>query len=194
MTAAGDPPRCRRRWRGTDPASPDCGLSFDIRAVLLDSSKDAPGRTWGRGCCLWREGKLIEFVELSRLWDRVPTNICRTFVQCWNNVEDVGPTLYKCSTKVLCLLGADPRDFDPMLVQCYAGVVEGGLTLNLHWVNEWCVRTCRKLGPFAPPDDRTLISVHIHSRQLEHKYVLHASKLKLRRLSTNILQYKGKQQ
>ena len=23
-------------------------------------------------------------------------NICITFVQCWANVEDVGPTLYKC--------------------------------------------------------------------------------------------------
>ena len=28
-----------------------------------------------------------------------------TFVQCWTNVENVGPTLYKCYTNVLCLLG-----------------------------------------------------------------------------------------
>ena len=27
------------------------------------------------------------------------------FVQCWTNVEGVGPTLYKCYTNVLCLLG-----------------------------------------------------------------------------------------
>ena len=26
-------------------------------------------------------------------------NICITFVQCWANVEDVGPALYKCYTK-----------------------------------------------------------------------------------------------
>ena len=33
-------------------------------------------------------------------------NICITYhVQCWANVEDVGPTLYKCYTKVLCSLG-----------------------------------------------------------------------------------------
>ena len=32
-------------------------------------------------------------------------NVCITFVQCWTNVEDVGPTLYKCYTNVLCLLG-----------------------------------------------------------------------------------------
>ena len=31
--------------------------------------------------------------------------ICITFVQCWTNVEDVGPTLYKCYTNVLCMLG-----------------------------------------------------------------------------------------
>ena len=32
-------------------------------------------------------------------------NICITFAQCWTNVEDVGPTLYKYYTNVLCLLG-----------------------------------------------------------------------------------------
>ena len=32
-------------------------------------------------------------------------NICITFIQRWPNVFDVGPTLYKCYTNVLCLLG-----------------------------------------------------------------------------------------
>ena len=32
-------------------------------------------------------------------------NICITFVQRRPNVFDVGPTLYKCYTKVLCLPG-----------------------------------------------------------------------------------------
>ena len=32
-------------------------------------------------------------------------NICITFVQCQTNVEDVGLTLYKCYTNVLCLPG-----------------------------------------------------------------------------------------
>ena len=43
----------------------------------------------------------------------VPTrstqHICVTFVQCWTNVEDVGPTLYKCHTNVLCLLGSSEQ-------------------------------------------------------------------------------------
>ena len=34
-----------------------------------------------------------------------PANICITFIQCWANVQDVGPTLYKYYTNVLCLLG-----------------------------------------------------------------------------------------
>ena len=37
---------------------------------------------------------------------RQTQNICITFMQCWTNVEDVGPTLYKCYTNVLCLLGS----------------------------------------------------------------------------------------
>ena len=31
-------------------------------------------------------------------------NMCITFVQGWTNVEDVGPTLYKCYSIFLCLL------------------------------------------------------------------------------------------
>ena len=34
-------------------------------------------------------------------------NICITFVQCRPNVSDVGPTLYKCDTNVLCFLGCN---------------------------------------------------------------------------------------
>ena len=33
---------------------------------------------------------------------------CLTFVQYWTNVVDVGPTLYKCYTNVLCLLDRQP--------------------------------------------------------------------------------------
>ena len=41
--------------------------------------------------------------------------------QCWTNVEDGGPTLYKCNKNVLCLLGKyrfgmRTQDIDPMLV------------------------------------------------------------------------------
>ena len=35
-------------------------------------------------------------------------NICITFIQCWTNVEDVGPMLYKCYTNILCQLGDCP--------------------------------------------------------------------------------------
>ena len=61
------------------------------------------------------------------------------FVQCWTNVEDVGPTLNKCYTNVLCLLGR--RTFSQtlyicaMLVQCWASVADVGLTLKQRWVS-----------------------------------------------------------
>ena len=45
-------------------------------------------------------------------------NICIAFVRCWPNVFDVGPTLYKCHTNVLCLPGPFSRrrvDFQGLL-------------------------------------------------------------------------------
>ena len=45
----------------------------------------------------------LVFAELRSA--QLTQNICITFVQCWSNVEDVGPTLYKCYTIFLCLLG-----------------------------------------------------------------------------------------
>ena len=44
---------------------------------------------------------------LGRIWEafQQTQNICMTFLQCWVNVKDVEPTLYKCYTNVWCLLG-----------------------------------------------------------------------------------------
>ena len=38
-------------------------------------------------------------------------NICITLVQCWTNVEDVGPTLYKCYTNIFGFAGKRPVAF-----------------------------------------------------------------------------------
>ena len=61
------------------------------------------------------------------------------FIQCWTNVEDVGPTLYNCYTKVLCLPGkrtfSQTLYISAMLVQCWASVADVGLTLKQHWVS-----------------------------------------------------------
>ena len=58
--------------------------------------------------------------------------ICITFVQCWTNVEDVGPTLYKCYADVLCLLRC--YLFSLMII-CESG--DNSLNLVWHLVN-WC--------------------------------------------------------
>ena len=59
------------------------------------------GQMWG-GC---RPGALW---TLPPRWVHIQQtqNICVTFIQCWYNVEEIGSTLYKCYTNVLCLLGS----------------------------------------------------------------------------------------
>ena len=65
------------------------------------------------------------------------------FMQCWTSVEDVGPTLHKCHTNVLRLLGR--RTFSQtlyiylMLVQFWASVADVGLTLKQHWILDQCL-------------------------------------------------------
>ena len=76
----------------------------------------------------------------SLYWHSVNTKHLYDFMQCWINVENVGPTLYKCYTNVLCLLGCR-RTFSQtlyiysMLVQCWASVADVGLALKQHWIN-----------------------------------------------------------
>ena len=48
---------------------------------------------------------MVNSNESKKLGIRSKTKtFCITFIQCWTNVEDVGPTLYKCYKNVLCLL------------------------------------------------------------------------------------------
>ena len=65
------------------------------------------------GCILPCEADTAFWLCRSHFMDRIlpsKQNICITFVQCWTNVEDVGPTLYKFYTNVLCLLGTSSPD------------------------------------------------------------------------------------
>ena len=52
--------------------------------------------------CMILKNNLMQFVTIS--FSQQTQNICITFIQCWTNVEDVGPALYKCYTNVLCFL------------------------------------------------------------------------------------------
>ena len=47
---------------------------------------------------------LIKNKEKTK-WPYHPASIKHVYVVCWTNVEDVGTTLYKCYTNVLCFLG-----------------------------------------------------------------------------------------
>ena len=49
------------------------------------------------------------FYQNSRGVCKQTQNICMTFVQCWINVENISPTLYKCCTNagiiiIICLV------------------------------------------------------------------------------------------
>ena len=66
----------------------------------------------------------------------------KTFVWLYTILDqDVSPTLYKCYTNVLCLLGrsifSQTFYISPMLVQCWASVTDVGLTLKQRWVSVW---------------------------------------------------------
>ena len=73
----------------------DTGNTYDQWNAIV---KAAPH--WDENCQFW------QFCQFN-LYEAIPANtdICITFVQCRPIVFDVGPTLYKCYTNVLCLLG-----------------------------------------------------------------------------------------
>ena len=54
---------------------------------------------------IWRWRIVQNKTNFSLITPQWTQNICITFMQCWANVEDVEPTLYKCYANVLCLLG-----------------------------------------------------------------------------------------
>ena len=96
------------------------------------------------GPCFANKLTVLLWVFRNRLTPRLyrhPVNTTHLydFIQCWTNVEDVGPTLYKRYTNILCLLGrrtfSQTLYISAMLVQCWAGVADIGLTLKQRWVS-----------------------------------------------------------
>ena len=67
----------------------------------------------------------------------------KTFVQCWTNVEDVVPTLYKWFANVLCLQGKaaaqQTRYNEPMLMLMLGPRRRWRANINQHWVNVSCL-------------------------------------------------------
>ena len=117
----------------------------------------------------WLANKLTVLLRISRnmLTPRlyrhpVNTKHLYDFIQCWTNVEDVGPTLYKCYTNVLCLLGrrtfSQTLYISPMLGQsrrrwpniktalgeCLVGVVS---SLVIRLLNQPHCTVCWRLTP-----------------------------------------------
>ena len=114
------------------------------RHLWVNNSKHfALAPTWSLACkqtdCI-TAGIWKLLYPKSLYWHSVNTKHLYDFMQCWTNVENVGPTLYKCYTNVLCLLGCRRTSSQTlyiysMLVQCWASVADVGLALKQHWIN-----------------------------------------------------------
>ena len=73
---------------------------FSVRAGPAEPWWHSPGHNTSKRHNLATKEKHMKYPVSQQT-----QNMCITFVQCWTNVEDDGPTLYKCYTHVLCLLG-----------------------------------------------------------------------------------------
>ena len=78
------------------------------RHLWVNNSKPlALAPTWSLACkqtdCITAGMSKLADPKLD--WHPVNSKHLYDFIQSWTNVEDVGPTLYKCYTIVLCLLG-----------------------------------------------------------------------------------------
>ena len=93
-----------------------------------------------------------------------PANIkhCIPFIQSWNNIEDVGPTLYKCYTNVLfagLVREYFSQDKTPSqqtqnicirFIQCRENVEDVWPTLHKCYTNVLCLN---RIGIFQPGQD-----------------------------------------
>ena len=120
----------------------ECSSILERHLWVNNSKLFALAPTWSLACkqtdCI-TAGMLKLLDPKHVLTCPVNTKHLYDFMQCWTSVEDVGPTLYKCYTNVLCLLGR--RTFSQtlyiysMLVQCWASLADVGLALKQHWIN-----------------------------------------------------------
>ena len=70
---------------------------------------------------LWT--KLVQCWVMHAMQSQQTHNICITFEQWWTNVEDVGPTLSKCYTIVLCVCyGTIFPEIEPAIGQHWTNV------------------------------------------------------------------------
>ena len=87
-------PTIKPTWRRSRSACCDCASGWWYGSVYGDSAGDGVAatalylQTWWTGL-------------VSDAGSAYPI----TFIQCWTNVKDVGPTLYKYYTMFFCLLG-----------------------------------------------------------------------------------------
>ena len=70
----------------------------------------------------------------------------KTFVQCWTNVEDVWPTLYKCYKNVLCLLDILHSELDGHIWRVTVTCSSLGLKNSLFYFEKGKIRPFNHKG------------------------------------------------
>ena len=85
-----------RRWTNINPRSAEKSSNLQLPTAWKYYCKNLHDVFFG-----WL---LFQTIKMTTQWTK---NICLTFIQHRPNVFDVGPTLYKCYTDVLCLLGTE---------------------------------------------------------------------------------------
>ena len=126
---------CCQTFSGLAELSPDCLAMFKIRRMCHfkgmvncqnSRAKDPPKCKCMTLSVTSYPQTFVVFAKYSRLYRHpVNTKHLHDFIQCWTNVEDVGPTLYKCYTNVLCLRRRRWPNIKTALGECLVRVVSG---------------------------------------------------------------------
>ena len=118
------------------------------------SVKRGGSRTWKQRWVRW---EFDWYIEKKLGATQQTQNICITFVQCWTNVEDFGPTFYKCYTHVLCLLSNSDFFSFPSTRKCWVST-NNIRTLLVPEGERWPEKSCQSHPQPLPPT--TLVQFH----------------------------------
>ena len=117
-----------------------------------------------------------------------------TFIQCRTNVEDVGPTLYKCYTDVLCLPGyiyeynivrsnqsmCYSDEWHIQHFDCQGGwyiVYDAGPSSAQHWVNVSCLPGYTRLHPRPSRSTHPALRRAFHAHNQNMKINVHVASI-----------------
>ena len=111
-----------------------------VSVLLCDCSRLSPPSGLIQEVCLSRQQPPTQQISTHPLYHRLLES---TYLPDWMHLPIYQTGCIYLSTRPNLLLPHLPtqqtQDIDPMLVQCWASVVDGGPTLDQHWVDVLCL-------------------------------------------------------